>query len=96
MCSMIILFALNLSLIAQSAASLLMHNLIQYCSNFLKTSDEVESYKLEKAIYNSIVEIVKKREELAVMSGEDRSFGNDFLGLLIKAHHDANEKLRTR
>ncbi|KAL6192915.1 hypothetical protein ACLB2K_034001 [Fragaria x ananassa] len=58
---------------------------------FLKTSDELESDKLEKGIYNSIVELVKKREELAVMSGEDDSFGNDFLGLLIRAHHDANE-----
>ncbi|KAM5567467.1 cytochrome P450 CYP749A22 [Rosa sericea] len=60
-------------------------------SKFFKTSDEVESDKLEKAIYNSIVEIVKKREELAIMSGEDDSFGSDFLGLLIRAHHDANE-----
>ncbi|KAL6186712.1 hypothetical protein ACLB2K_042831 [Fragaria x ananassa] len=46
---------------------------------FLKTSDEVESDKLEKAIYNSIVELVKKREELAGVSidelvGECKTF----------------------
>ncbi|KAK9934963.1 hypothetical protein M0R45_022083 [Rubus argutus] len=60
-------------------------------SKFLRTSDEIESDKLEKAIYNSIVEIVKRREEKALMSGEDNSFGNDFLGSLLEAHHDANE-----
>lgn len=37
--------------------------------------------------------IVKKREDKA-MSGEEESFGSDFLGLLLKAHHDTNDKQR--
>ena len=28
------------------------------------------------------------------MSGEEDSYGNDFLGLLVKAHNDANENER--
>ncbi|KAL6190187.1 hypothetical protein ACLB2K_036585 [Fragaria x ananassa] len=62
-------------------------------SKIYKTSDEIESDKLEKGIRDSIIEIVKKREEKA-MSGQEDHFGSDFLGLLLKAHHDSNEKQR--
>ncbi|KAL6187828.1 hypothetical protein ACLB2K_039223 [Fragaria x ananassa] len=62
-------------------------------SKIYKTSDEIESDKLEKGIRDSIIEIVKKREEKA-MSGQEDYFGSDFLGLLLKAHHDSNEKQR--
>ncbi|KAK9934962.1 hypothetical protein M0R45_022082 [Rubus argutus] len=62
-------------------------------SKFYKTSDEIESEKLEKGIRDFIIEIVKKREEKA-MSEEQDKFGSDFLGLLLKAHHDANENQR--
>ncbi|KAL6134871.1 hypothetical protein ACLB2K_067099 [Fragaria x ananassa] len=62
-------------------------------SKFYKTSDEKESEKLEKGIRDTIVEIVKKREREAV-TGEEGSFGTDFLGLLLKAHHGANDKQR--
>ncbi|XWS64165.1 hypothetical protein CRYUN_Cryun06bG0162900 [Craigia yunnanensis] len=60
-------------------------------SKFWKTADEVESDKLGKGIYNSVMEIVKKREE-KVASGEANSFGTDFLGLLVNAYHDADQK----
>ena len=44
---------------------------------------------------DSILEIVKKREhEAMTMSAEEESFGNDFLGLLLKAHHDVNVNQR--
>ncbi|CAN6588748.1 unnamed protein product [Malus baccata var. baccata] len=62
-------------------------------SKFLKTRDEIEAEKLEKAVHASIVEIVKKREEKAMTGGED-SFGSDFLGLLLKAYHDSNDDQR--
>ncbi|KAM3707070.1 hypothetical protein ACJW30_03G198400 [Castanea mollissima] len=58
-------------------------------SEYFKTSDEIESEQLEKEIFNSILEIIKKKEE-KVMTEEVGSFGNDFLQLLVKAYHDAN------
>ncbi|XP_050238922.1 cytochrome P450 CYP749A22-like [Mercurialis annua] len=58
---------------------------------FFKTSDDVELDKLQQEIRNTILEIVKKREEDARMSRLD-SYGNDFLGLLIKAYRDDDKK----
>ncbi|XP_004298347.1 PREDICTED: secologanin synthase-like [Fragaria vesca subsp. vesca] len=63
-------------------------------SKFVKTNDEIESEKIEKGIRDSILEIIKKREEKVLMSREDESFGNDFLGLLLGAHHGTNDKER--
>ncbi|KAL6294885.1 hypothetical protein ACE6H2_003027 [Prunus campanulata] len=60
---------------------------------FFKTSDEIESEKLEKGIHASIIEMVKKRETKTI-TGENDSFGSDFLGLLLKANHEANENQR--
>ncbi|PRQ40575.1 putative cytochrome P450 [Rosa chinensis] len=62
-------------------------------SKIYKTSDEIESDKLEKGIRDFIIEIVKKREEKAMRRQEDY-FGSDFLGLLLKAYHDPNERQR--
>ncbi|XP_021815105.1 cytochrome P450 CYP749A22-like [Prunus avium] len=62
-------------------------------SKLFKTSDEIESDKLEKGINASIIEMVKKREK-KTMTGENDSFGSDFLGLLLKANHEANENQR--
>jgi PHYB activation tagged suppressor 1 len=58
-------------------------------SKVFKTGDEIESDKIEKEMRNCIIEIIREREE-KVMSGEEDSFGSDFLGLLVKAHHDSN------
>ncbi|XVF16640.1 hypothetical protein REPUB_Repub10bG0049800 [Reevesia pubescens] len=62
-------------------------------SKFWKSADEIESDKLVKGIHSSVMEIVKKREE-KVASGKANSFGTDFLGLLLNAYHDADEKNR--
>ncbi|PQP91688.1 uncharacterized protein Pyn_09761 [Prunus yedoensis var. nudiflora] len=62
-------------------------------SKFFKTRDEIESEKLEKGIHASIIEMVKKRETKTI-TGENDSFGSDFLGLLLKANHEANENQR--
>ncbi|KAH1031142.1 hypothetical protein J1N35_043316 [Gossypium stocksii] len=48
---------------------------------FWRSADEIESDKLEKTIHDSVMKIVKQREE-KVMTGEVDSFGHDFLGLL--------------
>ncbi|KAJ7953944.1 Cytochrome P450 [Quillaja saponaria] len=61
-------------------------------SKIFKTNDEIESEKLEKGIYAAITQMIKKREEY-VKAGEVDSFGSDFLGLLVKAHHDADMKI---
>ncbi|XVE91669.1 hypothetical protein REPUB_Repub01dG0030500 [Reevesia pubescens] len=60
---------------------------------FWKTADEIESDKLVKGLHNSVMEIVKKREE-EVANGEAISFGTDFLVLLINGYHDTNKKNR--
>ncbi|XVF43269.1 hypothetical protein PTKIN_Ptkin02bG0026700 [Pterospermum kingtungense] len=62
-------------------------------SKIWKTRDEIESEKLAKGIHNCVMDMVKKREE-KVVSGEADGFGSDFLGLLVKAYHDINEKNR--
>lgn len=61
------------------------------CSNLVKTADDVESDKLEQGIRNSIVNMMKRREDAAIMSQSSDSFGSDFLGLLLKAHHDDDD-----
>ncbi|XP_048318869.2 cytochrome P450 CYP749A22-like [Ziziphus jujuba] len=60
----------------------------------IKSEDQIELEKLEKDIRHSIIQIIKKREEKAMEEDQKDSFGNDFLGILLKAHHDANEKQR--
>ncbi|KAK9934910.1 hypothetical protein M0R45_022036 [Rubus argutus] len=65
-------------------------------SRFFKIDDEIESEKIVKGIHDSIVEIVKKREVQAMtMSGEEDRFGDDFIGLLLKARHnpDVNQRI---
>ncbi|KAF4393977.1 hypothetical protein G4B88_025946 [Cannabis sativa] len=49
----------------------------------------LEAEKLEKTIHQSIVELIKKRED-KVMNKDADNYGNDFLGLLVKANHDDN------
>ncbi|XP_061993264.1 cytochrome P450 CYP749A22-like [Rosa rugosa] len=60
-------------------------------SKLFKTSDEIEADKVEKEIRNSILEIVKQREKKAVAEKED-DFGSDFIGLLLNAHHDVDDR----
>ncbi|KAF3431346.1 hypothetical protein FNV43_RR26077 [Rhamnella rubrinervis] len=67
---------------------------IPILSKFFRTSDEIESDKLEKETRSSIIELIKEREEKVISSGEENSFGNDYLGSLIKAHHDPDKKQR--
>ncbi|XP_059655642.1 cytochrome P450 CYP749A22-like [Cornus florida] len=61
-------------------------------SKIFKTAADIESDKLVQGIRDSIIRIIKKREE--VMTGEVDRFGTDYLGLLVKAYHDSDEKNR--
>ncbi|KAK9003514.1 hypothetical protein V6N11_061073 [Hibiscus sabdariffa] len=66
---------------------------IPFINKFWKTADLIESDKLEKGIQECVMNIVKKRED-RVVNGEADNFGNDFLGLLVSAYRDSEEKNR--
>ncbi|KAK4841627.1 hypothetical protein QYF36_007728 [Acer negundo] len=55
-----------------------------------KTSDDVESEKLEQGIRDSFIKMIKKREEKVEMGKLD-SYGNDFFGSLLQAYHDTDK-----
>ncbi|GMI64301.1 PHYB ACTIVATION TAGGED SUPPRESSOR 1 [Hibiscus trionum] len=64
---------------------------IPFINKLWKSADSFESDKLAKEIQDCVMEIVKKRED-KVVRGEADSFGDDFLGLLVKAYRDLDEK----
>lgn len=63
------------------------------CRKIIRTADDEEVEETEKLLRGSIVEMVKKRQD-GVKSGEAESFGTDFLGSLLKSHHDLDPKSR--
>ncbi|GFP87289.1 cytochrome p450 cyp749a22 [Phtheirospermum japonicum] len=66
---------------------------IDVCSDFrlLTSEDDIEADKIEKLLHSSIMEIVNKRRD-EVKTGRAHDFGNDFLGSLLKAHHDKDPR----
>ncbi|XWS69603.1 hypothetical protein CRYUN_Cryun04dG0192800 [Craigia yunnanensis] len=66
---------------------------IPVISEYWKSDDEIESEKVAKAIHDSVMKVVEKRVE-KIVTGEADSFGRDFLGLLLNAYHDLDEKNR--
>ncbi|KAI8539356.1 hypothetical protein RHMOL_Rhmol09G0176200 [Rhododendron molle] len=60
-------------------------------SLFWKSSDDIESNKLEREIRDSITRIIRKREEALK---EEGNFGTDLLGLLVEAYNGKDEKNR--
>ncbi|XVF29134.1 hypothetical protein REPUB_Repub15cG0093400 [Reevesia pubescens] len=66
---------------------------IPVINKLCRTADDIESEKLAKGIQDSVIEIVKKRED-KVASGEAETFGSDFLGLLVNAFHDLDDENR--
>ncbi|MBA0764686.1 hypothetical protein Gotri_014005 [Gossypium trilobum] len=66
---------------------------IPLISKLWKPADLLESERLANEIQDCVMKIVKKRED-RVVNGEADSFGNDFLGLLVNAYHDLDDKNR--
>ncbi|KAK8491564.1 hypothetical protein V6N11_063058 [Hibiscus sabdariffa] len=66
---------------------------IPVISKLWKSADEIESEQLAKGIHDCVMGMVKRREE-KVVTGESDNFGDDFLGLLVNAYHDSDEKNR--
>ncbi|KAK2983892.1 hypothetical protein RJ640_008051 [Escallonia rubra] len=58
----------------------------------LRSADDIESKKLKQGICKSIIRTIVKREK--AMNVKVDSFGNDFLGLLVKVNYDADEGKR--
>ncbi|KAL2455882.1 Cytochrome [Abeliophyllum distichum] len=58
-----------------------------------RTEYNIESDRIVQSLRDSIMAIVKNREE-KVMTGEADNFGSDFLGSLLKVHHDSDKKNR--
>ncbi|KAK8308159.1 hypothetical protein V6Z12_D02G038000 [Gossypium hirsutum] len=64
---------------------------IPWISKLWKSADILESEELANEIQGCVMKMIKKRED-RVVNGEADSFGNDFLGLLVKAYHDLDDK----
>ncbi|XP_026407645.1 cytochrome P450 CYP749A22-like [Papaver somniferum] len=56
----------------------------------MPNQDDIESDRLEQEIRKSILGLVQKREETRRNGG----YGSDYLGMLMKATHEADEKKR--
>ncbi|XP_038722340.1 cytochrome P450 CYP749A22-like [Tripterygium wilfordii] len=63
-------------------------------SLIFKNSGEMEAEKLVTEMKYSILGIIRKRESQAISSGEAEEYGNDYLGLLLRTFHDADESKR--
>lgn len=70
-------------------------NKIQLLSNrsIFRSQDDIESEKLGQSLRDSVLSMIKKRED-EVMSRRANNFGNDFLGSLLTVHHDADRTNR--
>ncbi|KAL5759326.1 hypothetical protein ACOSP7_017851 [Xanthoceras sorbifolium] len=84
------IFELKLSVLANQNAFKLRFPGI---SKFWKTADEKEAEKLVTGIWDSVVEMTKKIED-KLLTKEADGFGTDFLGSLVNAYHDTDEKKR--
>ncbi|KAK4479838.1 hypothetical protein RD792_015380 [Penstemon davidsonii] len=68
-----------------------MHKIRFYgIEKFVRSDDDIEAEKIEKLLHESIMGIVRKREN-EVKTGRANDFGNDFLGSLLKVHHDSDQ-----
>ncbi|XP_050238093.1 cytochrome P450 CYP749A22-like [Mercurialis annua] len=59
---------------------------IRVLEKFWKTRDEIESEKLEQGIRDSVLAMIKKREE-----SEVKSSGSDYFGVLMKAYKETDK-----
>uniref|UniRef100_A0A7N0UL31 Cytochrome P450 n=1 Tax=Kalanchoe fedtschenkoi TaxID=63787 RepID=A0A7N0UL31_KALFE len=68
-------------------------NKLPVISKFWRSADDAESERLENEVKGLVLKMVRSREE-KVLGGEASGYGDDFLGLLLKASHDADESRR--
>ncbi|KAL0408766.1 UNVERIFIED_CONTAM: cytochrome [Sesamum radiatum] len=74
-------------LICENTHKLKFHGLVE----FVRTKDDSEADKIEQLLHESVMEILRKRQD-EVITGRADSFGSDFIGSLLKAHHEGGEK----
>ncbi|CAI0463424.1 unnamed protein product [Linum tenue] len=60
---------------------------------YVPTKDEKDAIRLVQRIADSIMEMVKNRQE-KVKNREVDGFGKDYLGLLLKAYHDEGHSMK--
>lgn len=58
-----------------------------------RSKDEIEADKIDQSLCDSIMSLVKKRED-KVKAGKTEDFGSDFLGCLMKVNHELNPETR--
>ncbi|XP_074325964.1 cytochrome P450 CYP749A22-like [Apium graveolens] len=63
-------------------------------SRLFKSKDDIRSAKIEHGIHDSILRIMDRRKKECGMHGEERSFGTDFLGSLMKAMIESEQDKR--
>ncbi|CAN0862454.1 Cytochrome P450 CYP749A22 [Linum grandiflorum] len=80
----------KLSKLTQLGAASFFKIRIPGISKIYKSSADVEAKKLEQGIKASILGMLRKREEM-IASGDADGFGDDFLGLLMRANHESDE-----
>ncbi|KAH6798678.1 hypothetical protein C2S51_035162 [Perilla frutescens var. frutescens] len=59
-----------------------------------KSRDEIEADRVEQSLRDSILSLVRKREEDMVRTRQPHNFGNDFLGSLMKVNHEHDPNIR--
>ncbi|CAM8881395.1 unnamed protein product [Rhodiola kirilowii] len=67
-------------------------NKLPIITKFWKSLDDLDSERLENEVKELILEMIRSREEEKVAVGEE--YGDDFLGLLLKASHESDESTR--
>ncbi|XP_031101439.1 cytochrome P450 CYP749A22-like [Ipomoea triloba] len=60
----------------------------------LRLNEDMESNRIERSLYESITELIRKREAMMAESGKVESLGSDFLGSLLKLHHHVDKENR--
>ncbi|KAJ8623919.1 hypothetical protein MRB53_032449 [Persea americana] len=58
----------------------------------IRTSDDIESDKLDQGMRKSIIKMIRYREEK--LKEDSDAYGSGFLGLLVRAYKEADENLR--
>ncbi|CAN0879404.1 Cytochrome P450 CYP749A22 [Linum grandiflorum] len=83
----------KLSKLTEIAASNAFKIRIPGLSKIYRSRDDIKAKELEQGIRATVLGMLRKREEM-VAAGEADDFGNDFLGLLLRANHERDESKR--